>query len=179
MLISLETIHQNISEMYPVLLKYWCSLALFKALHPVWYVFPCGFILFPLGLVALNKEAYSRLKQYQMQKTELDSKTVASLFFSRWSWHWNQVPAVNTEAYIFGDLSLKIASILENLSLLPEIMSPIFDGLESLSRLNNSKSNKRKNSQDKNTNAKLEASFYQDYDLMEDILFEFKTATAK
>lgn len=176
-LISLETIHQNIGEMYPILLRYWCSVALFKALRPVWYFIPFGFVIFPLGLLSLSKEAYLQLKIYQLQKSELDSRTVASAFLSRYNWFWNSAPVLNTDKYIFGDLSLRIASLLETLSLLPEIMEPLYGSIESLVNFTSTNSAKMTESRQDKADKKSESSFYKDYDLLEDILFEFKTNT--
>ncbi|CDO94491.1 unnamed protein product [Kluyveromyces dobzhanskii CBS 2104] len=179
MLISLETIHQNIAEMYPVLLRYWCSVALFKVLRPVWYFIPFGFVMFPLGLLALNKEAYSSLKRYQLQKNNVDSKTVAYSIMSKYNWFWATAPVINDDKYIFGNLSLRIASLLETLSLLPEIMDPLFDAIGSLVNLNSTAKDKTQEKRESMTAKKSGSSLYEDYDLLEDILLEFKTSATK
>lgn len=165
--------------MYPILIKYWCTMGILRFVAPAVYFLPFGFVLLPICLLALNKEVYLSLKRLQLQKTEFASKTVTSRILNRWGWYADNFHAISSEDFIFGDLTFQIASLLETLYLLPEIITPVYDGIESVLQINNVASSRQTATVDDLTGKSvtsniLERTFYQDYDMMEDVLTELR-----
>lgn len=167
--------------MYPVLLKYWCLIALVKIFTPIWYLIPFGFVFLPLFLISLNREAYMTLKRHELQKVDMATKSVTSAILSQFGWDtfWRTTSNINSDEYIFGDLVFKIATFLESLSLFPDVMNPIFDGINSIAAGWKMKHFRPVGSvySSKKTDEQSDAAFYAGFDMIEDILSDLSPSS--